>query len=314
MYIGIDLGGTNLKSSLFSSDFDWLDTVILASEANKGADQVMDNIYQSIALLLDHAGAAAKDIVSIGIGVPGLLDRKTGVALFSPNFKDWKDVPVARLVEERFNIPTVIDNDVRVNLYGEWHFGAGRNKDNVVLITLGTGVGSGVVVDGHVLYGKTDSAGEIGHMNMYRKGRPCPCGSSGCLSRYVSATGILLTAQEKRADYPKSILANEKNLTTQMISEAYDQKDAFAQAIYRETGEILGFGLSNVINIYNPEILIIGGGVSKAGERLLSHTREIVAQHSLQISHKACEIVTANLSDKAGMIGAAYDGAMRVCR
>ncbi len=309
MYIGIDLGGTNLKGSLFSGKFDWIDTIVLPSCAKEGASRVMAQMYQLIAQLLEKAD---QKVQSIGIGVPGLLAREQGISRFSPNFWNWEDVPVVQLIEGKFGIPTFIDNDVRVNLYGEWHFGAGQNKQNVVLITLGTGVGSGVVVDGHVLYGKTDSAGEVGHMNMYRKGRPCRCGSSGCWSRYVSATGMLITAQEKMADHPESVLAQTTNLTTQLISKAYDKGDVLAQKVFQETGEILGFGLGNIINLYNPEMLIIGGGLSKAGERLLGPAREIVAQHSLQISREACQIVVAELSDRAGMIGAAYDGARRV--
>lgn len=306
MYIGIDLGGTNLKGSLFSENFEWVETIVLPSEADKGAGVVIEHIHQLIELLL---AKSPEQVLSIGIGVPRLLDKEAGISRFSPNFTNWENVPVTKLVHEKFQIPTFIDNDVRVNLYGEWHFGAGKEKENVVLLTLGTGVGAGIVVDNHVLYGKTGSAGEVGHMNMYREGRPCKCGSSGCFSRYVSATGIVMTAKEKLGTHPDSLLAKVEDLTTKMISDAYDQGDQLAIEIYQETGELLGFGLGNILNLYNPEILIIGGGVSKAGERLLAYARETVAKHSLQISYDTCEIVTASLSDKAGMIGAAYYGA-----
>jgi glucokinase len=230
--------------------------------------------------------------------------------LFSPNFPLWENVPVVKWFEEKMHIPVFIDNDVRVNLYGEWHLGAGKGSNNVVLLTLGTGLGSGIVMDGHVLYGATASAGEIGHMNMYREGRPCRCGSSGCLGRYVSALGLLRTLKEKIENGQNSIICewvdgNLSEITAKMVSEAYDLDDKLAIETMDDTGEILGFGLINVINLYNPEIIIIGGGMAAAGERLLKKTREIVDNHALKISNENCTIVSALLGDAAGMVGAA---------
>lgn len=206
-------------------------------------------------------------------------------------------------------IPVFIDNDVRVNLYGECYFGAGKGKKNVVLLTLGTGLGAGVMIDGHILYGATGSMGEIGHMNMYREGRPCRCKSSGCLGRYVSALGLLRTVKEKIEAKEKTVLTDwvkdPEEITAEMVSRAFDEGDQLAREAMEETGEILGFGLVNVINLYNPECVIIGGGMSAAGERLLSKAREVVDTHALEISRKACTIVTASLGDASGMLGAA---------
>lgn len=309
-FIGIDLGGTNIKSSLFTEDFSIVLENRTATMAERGSDfvlqQMLDNIYD----LLKNAEVTIEEIHCMGIGVPGLLNVKTGVSIFSPNFHHWENVPVVKWFEDKLGIPTYIDNDVRVNLYGEWYFGAGKGKKNVVLLTLGTGLGSGVVVDGHVLYGATGSVGEIGHMNMYRVGRECRCGSSGCLGRYVSALGLLRTIREKISGGQYSILCDwTKNeldkITAKMVSEAFDKNDKVARETFWETGEILGYGLVNVINLYNPEIIIIGGGMSAAGERLLSKTREIVKTHGLQLSQSVCEITTAALGDSAGMLGAA---------
>lgn len=207
-------------------------------------------------------------------------------------------------------VPTYIDNDVRMNLYGEWYFGAGKGKNNIVLITLGTGLGSGVVIDGNVLYGATGSAGEIGHMNMYRSGRECRCGSSGCLGRYVSALGILRTLKEKMQGGEQSVIYDWVNddydkITAKMISEAFDEGVPVAINTLYETGEVLGYGLVNVINLYNPECIIIGGGMSAAGDRLLKRTREIVEKKALEISRNTCEIITSSLGDASGMLGAA---------
>ena len=245
----------------------------------------------------------------MGMGVPGLLDIEKGISLFSPNFPQWENVPIAGWFKERLGIPVFIDNDVRVNLYGECYFGAGKGKKNVVLLTLGTGLGAGVMIDGHILYGATGSMGEIGHMNMYREGRPCRCKSSGCLGRYVSALGLLRTVKEKIEAKEKTVLTDwvkdPEEITAEMVSRAFDEGDQLAREAMEETGEILGFGLVNVINLYNPECVIIGGGMSAAGERLLSKAREVVDTHALEISRKACTIVTASLGDASGMLGAA---------
>mgnify|MGYP000355708584 FL=1 len=185
-----------------------------------------------------------------------------------------------------------------------------KTQKNIVLLTLGTGIGAGIVIDGHVLYGATASAGEIGHMNMFRPGRPCRCGSDGCLGRYVSASGILDTIKEKIAAGNSTIMSewvngNPDKITAKMISNAYDLGDHMAIDTMNETGVILGYGLVNVINLFNPEILIIGGGMSAAGERLLQPARKIVAEHALRLSREHCTIVTAQLGDSAGMLGAA---------
>lgn len=209
-----------------------------------------------------------------------------------------------------YDFPTFIDNDVRANLYGEWQQGAGRGYNNLVLITLGTGLGSGIVNDGKVIYGTSYSAGEIGHMNMYRHGRPCKCGSSGCLGRYVSAIGMVNTFKEKLKEGRTSIIQTwtkdqVEQITALMISEAYELGDALSMEVMQETGTILGFGLANVVNILNPDLIIVGGGMAAAGDKLLQPVRETVHQHALKLSSSKCKIVQAELGSRAGTIGAA---------
>lgn len=246
----------------------------------------------------------------MGIGVPGILDIKNGISRFSPNFPKWEEVPIVAWMESHLHIPTYIDNDARVNLYGEWKFGAGKNRNNVLMITLGTGLGGAAVIDGRVIYGATGSAGEIGHINMFREGRECRCGSSGCLGRYVSALGILRTFREKVQAGQHSIICDWVNhdldkVTADMLSRAYDDGDAVTIETIQETGKLLGYGLCAVFSLYNPEIIIVGGGMSRMGERLLQYTREILNTHALRIPYGCCTIVTAVLGDAAGMLGAA---------
>ena len=308
--IGIDLGGTNIKAAIFNLDLQLMVEIRKPTQAQKGPKHVLNNIIQVIEEMLERLNTTDKSIYCMGMGLPGLLDPKQGISFFSPNFPSWENIHVVNELNKRFVFPIFIDNDVRVNLYGEWRFGAGLNYKNLVLITLGTGLGSGIVIDGKVIYGATASAGEIGHMNMYRQGRSCKCGSSGCLGRYVSAVGMTNTFIEKLKSGRKSIVEewinhDVSNIQAHMISKAYDLKDDLAIEVMHETGEILGFGLANVINLFNPEIIIVGGGMSYAGDRLLNTVRETIRDHSLKISSHACSVVQAQLGDCAGMIGAA---------
>ncbi|KWX69666.1 ROK family protein [Paenibacillus jilunlii] len=308
--IGVDLGGTNIKAALFDPGFTAIGELSVPTEAARGPAHVLSRIRLSVQLLTEDKGITLRSIACMGLGIPGLLDPEEGMSLFSPNFPGWEHIHIVNEMKPYYDFPVFIDNDVRVNLYGEWQHGAARGYKNVVLLTLGTGLGSGIVNDGRVVYGTTFSAGEIGHMNMFRQGRPCRCGSSGCLGRYVSAVGMVNTFTEKLAEGRPSIIqtwtgGDKERITALMISEAYDLEDALAIEVMHETGVLLGFGLANVINLLNPEAVIIGGGMSAAGERLLRSVRETVAEHALKLSGSRCKILQAELGSRAGTLGAA---------
>lgn len=308
--VGIDLGGTNIKAAVFDENSRIVGEISDRTDAAKGPSHVLKKIKHLVRQMLQELKADDAEVACMGLGIPGLLDPKEGLSIFSPNFPAWENIHVVKEMNNEFSFPVYIDNDVRVNLYGEWYFGAGKGFSNIVLITLGTGLGSGIVVDGNVLYGTTASAGEIGHMNMYREGRPCRCGSSGCLGRYVSAVGMVRTFTERLEQGQTSLIqgwvgGNDQQITAKMISDAYDLGDGLAMEVMHETGRMLGFGLSNAINLFNPELVIIGGGMAAAGDRLLRTVRDTVQQHSLQLSSQVCHIVQAKLSERAGVYGAA---------
>ncbi|MHC5375680.1 ROK family protein [Enterococcus sp. LJL120] len=310
MYLGIDLGGTAIKLGLFDQELVCIDQQTAATDSLAGATIVLKNLVTAIKKILRDNQLTTNQVQGIGLGVPGLLDLENGISLFSPNFTDWENIPIVAILEKEFDIPTVIDNDVRMNLFGEWTLGAAQELSDFVFITLGTGLGAGVVINQQLLYGASNSFGEIGHMNMYREGRPCACGSSGCLGRYVSARGMVKTAVDYLAEGQSSILSDwleedRQQLTAKMISEGVDQGDALCQKVFQETGEIFGFGLVNVINLYNPKKILIGGGMAKAGERLLAPARQVIQKHALKISAAACQLELAALGSAAGMIGAA---------
>ncbi|WP_379154161.1 ROK family protein [Paenibacillus sp. sgz5001063] len=308
--IGVDLGGTNIKAALFDDGFTAVGEISIPTEAAKGPAHVLTRIRLAVQMLTEEKGIGIQHIACMGMGIPGLLDPEEGLSLFSPNFPGWEHVHIVNEMRPFYDFPVFIDNDVRVNLYGEWQYGAARRYKNVVLLTLGTGLGSGIVSGGKVVYGTSFSAGEIGHMNMFRQGRPCRCGSSGCLGRYVSATGMVNTFKEKLVQGRQSIIqtwicGDLEKITALMISEAYDLDDAVAVEVMHETGVLLGYGLSNVINLLNPEVIVIGGGMSAAGDRLLCSVRETVKEHALKLSGSRCSIVQAELGGRAGTLGAA---------
>ncbi|MEC0226157.1 ROK family protein [Paenibacillus alba] len=314
--IGVDLGGTRIKAAVFNAEFAVIQERSDPTEAELGPDEVISKIKKIVHDMLQQAGIAQEAILSMGVGIPGLLDPELGLSIFSPNFPGWDHVPVVEMLKTDFHFPIYIDNDVRVNLYGEWLFGAGRGYKHVVLITLGTGLGSGIIQDGKMVYGTTASAGEIGHMNMFREGRPCRCGSSGCLGRYASAIGMVRTFTDQLAQGFTSIIqdwtgGDLTRITAAMISDAYDHGDVLAIRVMQETGQILGFGLSNVINLLNPQVIIVGGGMSAAGDRLLNPVRETVGAHALRLSSGACQIIQAELGVRAGMVGAAAYAKLR---
>lgn len=309
-WVGVDLGGTNIKTAVLDGGLQVVAERSDATNAAEGPERVLGTIRSVVRELLRQEGIADDQVSGMGLGVPGLLDPKEGLSIFSPNFPGWANIHVVKDMSEEFSFPVFIDNDVRVNMYGEWYFGAGQGCRNLVLITIGTGLGSGVVVDGRALYGTTSSVGEIGHMNMYREGRPCRCGSSGCLGRYVSAIGMAQTAALKLETGVRSVIrewveGDWGRITAKMLSDACDREDALALEVMRETGELLGFGLANIVNLFNPEAIIVGGGVSAAGERLLGPVRETLRRHALPLSSGVCRVESARLGWRAGMIGAA---------
>lgn len=317
MYIGADMGGTFIKLGLLTDDLRPVARLKVPTESMTSSGVVMKNLLAGLHRLMTENQVTPNDIQAIGLGVPGQMDIQHGLSIASPNFSNWANVPVVTTVQQAYHIPTFMDNDVRVNLYGEWQFGAGRGKQDVLMVTLGTGLGAAMITNGRMMYGTTNSAVELGHMNMVRHGgRPCACGSSGCFGRYVSARGMVATVSDHLQRDEKSIVSqwtagDLSSLTAEQISTGYDQHDAVCVATMRETSEMLGFGLANAINLYNPARVIIGGGVAQAGERLLGPARAIVTHHALKVAREACDVVPAELGPWAGMTGAAVYAQVR---
>lgn len=306
--IGFDLGGTNMGAALVSAT----GKILFLSEGPTLSHEPGEKIIARMQDLVRNCLREAKDknleVTSIGMGCPGLLDSDTGVVKFSPNLPQWNNVEIGRIMSEEFKIPVAIDNDVRVATLGEFNFGAGKGYRNILCITVGTGVGGGIILNGQLQRGPCQSMGEIGHMTLKKDGPVCGCGNHGCLEALASSTAIIREARQViengKSPVMQKMLAEGESLGAYLVTKAAGQGDAEAARIMRETGEWLGIGLANVINLINPDIIIIGGGVSLAGEILFRPLQEEISRRALKIPGSHVKIVPAELGDYAGMIGA----------
>jgi glucokinase len=308
--IGIDVGGTNVKIALVDKSGKIIYSNSVPTYAKMGYEYTVNNIKQAIKDLMKETNTTAKDIDGIGFDFPGQVDYKTGVVKLAPNIPGWVNVPIAQMIEEEFHIPTRIDNDVRCAALGEMKFGAGQGCENFVCITVGTGIGSGLVVNGQLVRGASNAAGEIGHIKLQMKdGLICGCGDTGCLEAYASGPSIVAMAQDyikggKSTKFREMAAAEGGEITPYMVAKAAEAGDPVAKRIFEIVGEYIGIGLTSVINLLNPEKVIIGGGVAEAGDLLLDPIRKTIKERAMVVAGSAVEIVPAQLGNSAGVIGA----------
>ena len=308
--IGIDVGGTNVKIALVDDNGKIIYSNSVPTYAKMGYEYTVNNIKQAIRDLMKETNTTTSDIEGIGFDFPGQVDCKTGVVKLAPNIPGWVNVPIAQMIEDEFHIPTRIDNDVRCAALGELKFGAGRGCENFICITVGTGIGSGIVINGKVVRGATNAAGELGHIKLQMNGGPiCGCGDTGCLEAFASGPAIVAMAQEyikggKSTKFREMAAAEGGEITPYMVAKAAEEGDPVAKRIFEIVGEYIGIGLTSVINLLNPERVIIGGGVAESGELLLGPIRKTIKERAMVVAGNAVEIVPAQLGNSAGVIGA----------
>lgn len=308
--IGIDVGGTNVKIALVDDNGKIIYSNSVPTYAKMGYEYTVNNIKQAIKDLMKETNTTPSDIEGIGFDFPGQVDCKTGVVKLAPNIPGWVNVPIAQMIEDEFHIPTRIDNDVRCAALGELKFGAGRGCENFICITVGTGIGSGIVINGKVVRGATNAAGELGHIKLQMNGGPiCGCGDTGCLEAFASGPAIVAMAQEyikggKSTKFREMAAAEGGEITPYMVAKAAEEGDPVAKRIFEIVGEYIGIGLTSVINLLNPERVIIGGGVAESGELLLRPIRKTIKERAMVVAGNAVEIVPAQLGNSAGVIGA----------
>jgi glucokinase len=313
--IGVDLGGTNIVVGAMSADGARqyaMQSTPTPPRTESGSGSVVARMVQmlesTIAQTLAETGASRSDILGVGIGAPGPLDRENGVVVIAPNL-GWHNLPLRSLISDAVQLPCSLDNDANCATYGEWWIGAARGARNVVGITIGTGIGGGLIIDGKLYHGSSDVAGEIGHMTIDQTGRRCTCGNYGCLEAYASGPNIAERAREAlragdSSSLPGLVGGDLERITAATVYEAAQAGDLVAREVVRDTARFLGTGLANLLNVFNPDVVVVAGGVTQAGDALFEPLRNEVRRRAFKPAVAACRIVPGELPGTAGVVGA----------
>lgn len=312
MRIGIDIGGMSIKIGLVNDDKQIVAKKVIPTQADiLSAEAVIENIADAVLELLKENGLTLQQCESLGVVCPGTTDNKTGVVLYANNIH-WENVPMLALLRKKLPIPMYLANDADAAALAEVIAGAAKDKENAVLITLGTGVGGGIILNGKIFNGPLRGGCELGHIVIKQGGKPCTCGRQGCFEVYASATALMELGREMAAAHPESLMntmagGDMTKIDGRIIFEAQKQGDATAKAVVDIYEEDLSVGIANVINIFRPEVVILGGGVSAQGKYLTDALqRKVEGMCYGGAICEVAEIVTSELKNDAGIIGAAY--------
>ncbi len=309
MIVGVDIGGTTIKIALLNPNGKIITKTQIPTPVPEGEDVIIQQMTSTIDQLMAEQGFTKEDVYGIGIGVPGPVDTDTGFVYEAVNL-DLKDTALKAKTEALTGLPTYVENDANAAALGEMWCGAGQGTDNLVAITLGTGIGGGIIIDGKIVHGVKGVGGEIGHVTVNPDGPLCNCGKKGCMERYGSATAIILgiekAAKEGRSTYLAKQLAEKGSLTAKDAFDAAAEGDIAAQEVIDEAAFYTGFGLSHIANLLNPAKIVIGGGVSAAGDVLFTLIRKSFDSYTWKIAADSCEILPATLGNDAGVIGAGW--------
>ncbi len=316
--IGLDIGGTKIAAAIADESGKTLTTINTPTQAKKGGDEVSAQIVSIIGELLKSTRVNQKDLKNIVLGVPGQIAKSKGLIIIAPNIKGWENYPLQAKIQKHYpNVPIIIENDANCAAMGELYFGSEKEFKNIVFLTISTGVGGGIVVDKKLYSGANTMAGEIGHMplnltndNDYK----CGCGRFGCFEAYASGVNMAKRATKRitelgaaKDEYGKITLelaeSNKSKISSIVLSQAAKQNDKFAIDIIKENAYYIGIGCVNIINVLDPEAIIIGGGVSNIGDLLFDEIRKTVKEHTSMVSEVKTEIIPATLGSDAGLLG-----------
>jgi glucokinase len=301
--IGIDLGGSSLKYALGNAQGEIFKKGIRPSHAIEGTDIILSEISQAIIEMINHAKSLRLKPIVVGMGTPGAVDVTTGYLKGStPNFKFWHDVPIKSELEKKIDIPVFVDNDANLMALGEAKFGAGIGHQNIICLTIGTGIGGGIVLNGELYRGSNFAGAELGHTTIKYDGLKCRCGGKGCLERYASASAMIdLFYKKSRLN---SLPVEKEKINVKYIFQQRKLGNTLATEIIEKSTYYLGRGLANFINIFNPTIIIIGGGVAEAGKEYLREVEEVAFHYAMDCAKENVKIVGAKLGNRAGSLGA----------
>ena len=303
--IGIDLGGTNLKAGLVDRDGKIHHRLSIKTENNADPQTISNQIFELIVKVGAGLKPAPPNIIGVGLGSPGLVDKKGETILFSPNLPLWRNIPIKRMVSERFSVPCVLENDANAAAWGEKWVGAGKEADSLVMLTIGTGIGGGIVINKKLWRGVNNVAAEIGHMVIQMDGPKCSCGNYGCIEAYASATAMVRRFKESLKSGMPSSLKNVGEISAKMINDAALQGDKVSLDIIKETGQYLGVALVNIMHVLNPEVIVLTGGMIGSGDLLMNPIKQVIKEKAFEASAKETKIVFSQLGNDAGIIGAA---------
>jgi glucokinase len=304
MIIGIDLGGTKISTVLADRRGNIKARDLRDTLASEGPDAVIQRIAEAIKDL-----ASRTKIAGIGIGAAGACDSAKGVITSSPNLPGWHDVPLKEIIQREFKLPTYLENDATVAALGEYRFGGYEGIDNLIYISVGTGIGGGIIINGQLYSGTSGSAGEVGHMTIDINGLKCPCGNIGCWETLASGNAMVREAVKRIKSGELSTILDFadgklERVNGKSIYAAAQKGDRLAQEVIEQTGYYLGVGLVNLVNIFNPQLILIGGGLSQMGPSLLDPARKVVSQRAFQLPAKAVRIETSRLGTDSAALGA----------
>ncbi len=308
--IGVDLGGTNIATGVIDENYKIIGRGKVKTNAPRPAEEIFDSIKESVEMAIKDAGISMDDVKSVGIGTPGSVNKDTGAIEFSNNLK-FHNVPAKQMLEERLNKPVYLENDANAAALGEAVAGCGNGVKDFVAVTLGTGVGSGIIIDGKIIRGSNYCGGEMGHMVINVDGIQCNCGRKGCWEKYASATALVSQAVEAMQNNKTSLLwktceGDLNKVEGKTIFEALDLGDTTAKEVVDRYLYYVSVGIANIINALQPEIICVGGGISGQGEKILRPIRAHITNERYSVhSNKQTIILPAQLGNDAGIIGAA---------
>jgi glucokinase len=308
--LALDLGGTKIRVALVSQDGKILSSIRQLSNAGRGKKLVIKNMENSIELLLRKSNKDISDIQSISLAIAGINDIERGIVTTAPNLPGWHGVNIQSIAQNKYGLTAYLINDATAAAIGEHRLGAGIGYKNLVYLTVSTGIGGGLVIDNKPYYGEDGAAGELGHMKVLANGPRCNCGKAGCLEALSSGSAITRKAMDAINNGHQSILLklcdnDISKVTAEMIAAAARQGDDLSNEIISEASYYLGIGLSNLINIFNPDVIVIGGGLSKMGAMYLGPAKKVAKQIAFRLPAARVKIVKSKLGDNAGLIGAA---------
>ena len=307
--LGVDIGGTKIAAAIATICGEIVVRRRNPTQAQSGTDAVIHNILATMEETIASAKINPSQLLGIGIAVAGIVDGDNGKVIFSPNLPDWHEIPLENIVQQRFRVPVYMGNDASIAALGEWHFGLKRGVSNLIYVTISTGIGGGIIASGKLYTGACGAAGEIGHMIIDVNGPLCSCGNGGCWEALASGTALAREAAKQIAEGAETSIAeltggDISKIDARIVFLAAKQGDELAKELISRLGYYFGIGLVNLVNIFNPELILLGGGVAKMGNLLFQPAIKVVRERAFSALANTVEIQPAILGDDSGVLGA----------